>query len=168
MIDSKIWGPSLWYFIHTLSYNYIETYKKEYQLFFNYLKYLIPCPVCKQHYNSYILIHPLNLKTKDNFIKWCFLFHNSVNRRLDYEIITIEHSDKLYETINNKIILKFLKIFIKKNLNNLLICKKFLVVILEMYPDTTIKTKFDIAKLKNATGLAFFIELNKIYKLLEN
>jgi hypothetical protein len=44
---TTVWGPSLWHFLHTMSFNYpIEPTKEEqieYMRFIHQLKYVLPC-----------------------------------------------------------------------------------------------------------------------------
>ena len=53
-MNPKIWGPSAWLFLHTVTFNYpnnpTEEDKRNYLTFFNSLKHIIPCPLCKEHY----------------------------------------------------------------------------------------------------------------------
>uniref|UniRef100_A0A6C0J7D8 thiol oxidase n=1 Tax=viral metagenome TaxID=1070528 RepID=A0A6C0J7D8_9ZZZZ len=168
MIESTIWGPSLWYLIHTLSYTYDKNHKIHYQDFFNYLKIIIPCPVCREHYQSYITKTPIILDDKNDIINWCFIFHNAVNKRLDNKSISIETCNTLYKKVDNRIILNFLKIIMKEHIDHLFIFKKFLLILLKIYPDKNIRNQNNINKIKNAKGIQFLFEINNLYKLLGN
>lgn len=167
MLNSAIWGPPLWYFIHIISYNYNENYIDNYKDFFNLLKILIPCPVCRNHYNNYIHKNPLKINNKKLFIQWCFDFHNNVNRRLDNKIITLDECDKKYQTIDNKKILNFLKIFTKEHINKKVLFKKFILVILKMYPDNKIKNIIDYNIIEKSNNIIFLLLLQKFFKELE-
>ena len=168
MIKSTIWGPSLWYLIHTLSYTYDKNHKIHYQDFFNYLKIIIPCPICREHYRSYITKNPITINNKNDFINWCFIFHNKVNIRLDNSCMSIDTCNKLYKVIDNKIIVNLLKILMKEYINQMVVFKKFLLILLKIYPDKNIRDKINIIKIKNAKGILFLIEVNNLYKLLGN
>ena len=55
-MDPNVWGPKLWFMMHTISLNYPENPtildKKNNQVFFNNLQNIIPCDLCKQHYSE--------------------------------------------------------------------------------------------------------------------
>ena len=68
-MDPKIWGPSGWLFLHTITFNYptnpTEEDKKNYKLFFESLKNVIPCPICSEHYKENLKKIPIKLNSKD-------------------------------------------------------------------------------------------------------
>ena len=55
---TRVWGPSLWFFLHTVSFNYpenpTEDDKRNYHNFFDSLKHVLPCEKCKDHYKQNI------------------------------------------------------------------------------------------------------------------
>ena len=48
-----VWGPSLWHFLHTMSFNYPVKPtcqdKKEYMRFIKSLRYILPCRYCREN-----------------------------------------------------------------------------------------------------------------------
>jgi len=168
MLLSTVWGPSLWYFIHTLSYNYDEKLKEQYKNFFNYLKIIIPCPVCREHYNHYIIQNPIKLNNKNEFILWCYTFHNKVNKRLDKSIISIDDCNKLYKKIDNTIILEFIQTFMKEYIKKLIILKKLMILIVDIYPDVNIRNNYNSDNFKNNKGIFLLLEITNFIKLLKN
>ena len=47
----------------------------------------LPCPQCAYHASSFMRRHKMNnLKSKDDLIKYVFLMHNNVNKRLKKKI----------------------------------------------------------------------------------
>ena len=84
-----IWGPPLWHFLHTMSFNYpvnpSEIDKENYKNFVLNMGKILPCKYCRDNLKKNIKNVPLNrtqLKNRDNFSKWMFNFHNEVNKQL--------------------------------------------------------------------------------------
>lgn len=93
-MDAKKWGPHLWFYMHTISFNYPDNPnfndKSNYLNFYNSLKTTIPCEKCKNHYSSHLLQNPPRLETRDSLVKWTIDLHNQVNetlgkRKWDYQ-----------------------------------------------------------------------------------
>ena len=99
-MNPKIWGPSAWLFLHTVTFNYpnnpTEEDKRNYLTFFNSLKHIIPCPLCKEHYIENLKNIPINLDSKDKLIEWLFDVHNSVNKQKETKIYTHEELYDIY------------------------------------------------------------------------
>ena len=57
-MEPNIWGPSAWTFLHTIALQYPELPtdddKKQYYIFFNSLKDVLPCPNCRMHYSEHL------------------------------------------------------------------------------------------------------------------
>jgi hypothetical protein len=84
--STSIWGPAVWHFLHTISFNYsvhpTEEDKENYMNFVTALGSVLPCKVCRDHYKE-------NLKAarfsradfKDRHAFSCFIYklHNLVN-----------------------------------------------------------------------------------------
>lgn len=77
------WGPSLWRFLHVISFTYPDTPsdkdKDSYRKFFSSLGEVIPCPGCANHYKEYTAEHPIALESKETLSRWMYDFHNHVN-----------------------------------------------------------------------------------------
>ena len=62
-MDPNVWGPKLWFVLHTISFNYPEKQssvdKQQYHDFFVNLKHMIPCVVCREHYTEHIHNYPI-------------------------------------------------------------------------------------------------------------
>lgn len=99
-MDPKIWGPSGWLFLHTITFNYptnpTEEDKKNYKLFFESLKNVIPCPICSEHYKENLKKIPIKLNSKDELIEWLFDIHNSVNKFKGEKVYTHEDLYDIY------------------------------------------------------------------------
>ena len=86
MSGPNAWGPYGWNFLHfvTLGYpiNPNNEDKKNYKLFFESLRNILPCPKCAKHYEENLKVLPLTddiLDDKEKFIKWLIDVHNRVN-----------------------------------------------------------------------------------------
>jgi hypothetical protein len=73
----KLYGQNLWFLIHQFAFGPYIPFK-----FFMYsLKELIPCPICRNHYNENIKNLPIKIyTTKENSFLWTYILHNSVNK----------------------------------------------------------------------------------------
>src|SRR5210317_1610353 len=74
---TSVWGPSLWHYLHTMSFNYpdnpTEVQKKYHKQFIQSLKYVLPCKYCRMNLRKNLKAVPLNksaLKNRENFSRW--------------------------------------------------------------------------------------------------
>lgn len=86
---TSVWGPSLWHYLHTMSFNYpikpTETDKKYYKQFVMSLKHVLPCKYCRMNLRKNLKAVPLTdtvLKTRANFARWMYDFHEHINTML--------------------------------------------------------------------------------------
>lgn len=105
-MDPKIWGPPGWLFLHTLTFNYPNNPTKEekenYHTFFDSLKNVIPCPICKGHYSNNLKTNPIKLDSKDELIEWLFDIHNLVNKFKGEKVYSHEELyDKYYDILKS-------------------------------------------------------------------
>jgi len=62
-----------------------EEEKKGVINFFESLQYMIPCPICKEHYKENFKNSPLTdeiVEDKQKLIRWLFNMHNLINKQL--------------------------------------------------------------------------------------
>ena len=86
---TSIWGPSMWHFLHTMSFNYpvnpsLED-KNNYREFILSLQYILPCKYCRQNLTNNLKIHPLSMdkmKDRDSFSRYIYKLHETVNKML--------------------------------------------------------------------------------------
>jgi len=84
----SIWGPIFWQTMHIVTLGYSETPSKEEQVaaiqFFEGLRQMIPCPICKEHYAQHLDISPVSavVGSRTALIYWMFILHNKVNVQL--------------------------------------------------------------------------------------
>jgi Erv1 / Alr family len=82
------WGPFFWHTMHivALGYPVKATYghKKAAKDFFESLTFLIPCPICRDHYAEFLQKMPISpfLDRRDDLFKWTVELHNNVNETL--------------------------------------------------------------------------------------
>ena len=94
------WGPFIWHLIHNIAFlipsdEYFINYKQYYINFFYCLKKIIPCPICRNHYNKLIDRNsPMKCNNKQSLIQWTIDIHNNVNSRLGKQDMTLEDALK--------------------------------------------------------------------------
>ena len=83
---TSIWGPSMWHYLHTISFNYpmnpTDKDKKQYKKFIYSLGHTLPCKYCRINYNKNLSMHPLtvkDLKNRNTFSRYIYHLHNIVN-----------------------------------------------------------------------------------------
>ena len=122
---SKIWGPSCWYLFHGLATKVKEEEfeKIKLSLWTNIVEICnnLPCPDCRKH--AMDTISKTNkqniLKSKRNLELFLFDFHNMVNTRKGYKILTIQEYDSMYKNANVQIIVyNFINVFNKSTRNS--------------------------------------------------
>jgi len=86
---TSVWGPSLWHYLHTMSFNYpvypSPKEKKKYKNFIMSLKDVLPCKYCRINMKKNLKAVPLNnkaLKNRTNFSKWMYCLHEHINKML--------------------------------------------------------------------------------------
>ena len=87
---TNIWGPNIWHYLHTLSFNYpikptLEN-KKYYKQFLLNLQYTLPCKFCRINLKNNFKVHPLrvcHLKDRDSFSRYVYKLHEIVNKMLN-------------------------------------------------------------------------------------
>ena len=86
---TNVWGPSLWHYLHIISFNYpvepTKENKKYYRQFINNLKYTLPCKYCRDNLKNNLKDIPLTanaLKNRDNFSVWMYELHEHINKML--------------------------------------------------------------------------------------
>lgn len=86
---TTVWGPSMWHFLHTMSFNYpvkptVED-KQNYRNFILSLRYILPCKYCRQNLTTNLKATPLTLthmKNRESFSRFVYKLHETVNKML--------------------------------------------------------------------------------------
>ena len=102
---TSVWGPSLWHYLHTMSFNYpdnpTEVQKKYHKQFIQSLKYVLPCKYCRMNLRKNLKAVPLNesaLKNRENFSRWMYNLHEHINQMLKKKSgLTYEDVRERYE-----------------------------------------------------------------------
>lgn len=103
---TKVWGPPLWYFLHTISFNYpikpTSQDKKNYYNFFLNLKYILPCRYCRENIKKNFKETKFSLrifKNRETLSKWVYNLHNHINIMLGKKIYS--NYDNVRESYEN-------------------------------------------------------------------
>lgn len=104
-MDPKVWGPHLWFTMHTISFNYPKNPTKQdkqntYNFFYN-LIHIIPCSECRKHYQDFFNKQPIinYLDNRDKLIEWVMDAHNNVNKMTNKPIWTLDQVFNHYKQI---------------------------------------------------------------------
>jgi hypothetical protein len=86
---TPVWGPSLWHFLHTMSFNYpvkpSKEDKKNYREYVISLQYILPCRFCRENLTKNFKLFPITesvMKNRDNFSRYIYELHEMVNKML--------------------------------------------------------------------------------------
>ena len=86
---TSVWGPSLWHYLHTLSFNYpwrpTPEQKKAYKEQIMLLEKTLPCKYCRINLKNNFKMCPLkacHLKDRDTFSRYVYQLHETVNKML--------------------------------------------------------------------------------------
>ena len=87
------WGSSCWIFLHCVANTYpispTALEKKQYMQFFNSLKQVLPCKICRIHYAEWLKSESIqyHLQNRESLKKWLFMLHNYINTRLQKKLL---------------------------------------------------------------------------------
>jgi hypothetical protein len=86
-MQPEAWGPALWHFLHTVSFNFPPRPTKEQQIeyftFFKSIGYVLPCKYCRDSYQALTADLDLNVfRSRMTLSKWLYDFHNVVNAKV--------------------------------------------------------------------------------------
>jgi hypothetical protein len=86
---TSVWGPSMWHYLHTMSFNYpvnpTEDDKKNYMNFVLMLEKVLPCKYCRMNLTTNFKNLPLtmaNMKSRETFSRYIYNLHELVNTML--------------------------------------------------------------------------------------
>lgn len=86
---TSVWGPSMWHYLHTMSFNYpvkpTPAEKLHYMHFIKSLQYTLPCKYCRINLKTNFKSLPLTLncmKDRDTFSRYIYNLHELVNKML--------------------------------------------------------------------------------------
>jgi hypothetical protein len=96
-LDPNIWGPSYWFFLHTIALNYPNTpnavIKKKYYDFIQNLPLFLPDNKIATNFEKLLNLYPVSsyLDNKESFIRWLWFIHNKINEMLEKPKISLNH-----------------------------------------------------------------------------
>jgi len=86
---TTIWGPPMWHYLHTMSFNYPidpkQTDKKHYREFVLKLQYVLPCGKCRENLKNNFKKLPLkksHMKSRNTFSRYIYDLHELINHML--------------------------------------------------------------------------------------
>jgi len=86
---TSIWGPSLWHYLHVISFNYpinpTNMQKRKYKELLLNLQYTLPCKYCRINLENNFKKFPLTDKifeNRNNFSRYIFNLHELINKML--------------------------------------------------------------------------------------
>ena len=87
---TTVWGPSLWHFLHTMSFNYpvepTKDQKEQYRAFILNLVNVLPCKYCRMNLVKNFKTLPLtmiHMKNRDSFSRYIYNLHELINKMLN-------------------------------------------------------------------------------------
>ena len=100
---TKVWGPCMWFFLHTISFNYpvqpTKLDKQKYRDFVLNLTYVLPCKYCRINLKKNLKKFPLtmeNMKNRNTFSKYIYDLHEHINKMLN------KKSGLTYDTVKER------------------------------------------------------------------
>ena len=86
---TTVWGPSLWHYLHTMSFNYpvhpTAQDKKHYREFVQSLVHVLPCKYCRLNLVKNFKTLPLtysDMESRDTFSRYVYKLHELINTML--------------------------------------------------------------------------------------
>ena len=86
---TTVWGPSMWHYLHTMSFNYpvkpTNQDKKNYRNFILNLQNTLPCGNCRKNLKNNFKAHPLTIdcmKNRNSFSRYIYKLHEVINKML--------------------------------------------------------------------------------------
>ena len=86
---TTVWGPPMWHFLHTMSFNYpvnpTQEDKNHYKDFIYSLRYVLPCKYCRMNLTSNLKQKPLqmcHMESRETFSRYIYELHELVNKML--------------------------------------------------------------------------------------
>lgn len=86
---TTVWGPSMWHYMHTMSFNYpikpTIADKTHYKNFILNLQNVLPCRHCRENLTRNFKAHPIrmcDMKNRETFSRYVYKLHEVVNKML--------------------------------------------------------------------------------------
>jgi hypothetical protein len=107
-MNQNIWGPHLWFSLHTISFTYplkpTKSDMNDYKIFYESLQNVIPCNICKKNYIRHLKEHPIDphLNNRKDLVYWVIDMHNMVNAETGKKILSYDNVLKKYELVHKR------------------------------------------------------------------
>ena len=122
-MKKKDWGNSVWILFHTLAHKLKPEHSNEVLVLFSHINSIcnnLPCQDCQEHATSFL--STVNKKTitssRESLIQFLFIFHNSVNKRLNTPQFSNESLNALYSKANTRNVVSHFIGIMSSNMNN--------------------------------------------------
>jgi hypothetical protein len=86
---TTVWGPGMWHFLHTMSFNYpidpSKEQKNHYRNFILSLVNVLPCKYCRINLKKNLKALPLkysDMNNRDTFSRYIYNLHEHINKML--------------------------------------------------------------------------------------
>ena len=107
---TSVWGPSLWHYLHTMSFNYpthpTAEQKKQYKSFIMNLKHVLPCKYCRMNLKNNLRELPVTPKVLENrasFSRYMYDLHEHINTMLGKKSgLSFEDVQQRYENFRSR------------------------------------------------------------------
>jgi hypothetical protein len=87
---TTVWGPSMWHYLHTMSFNYpvnpTKEQKHNYRDFIISLQHVLPCKHCRINLTRNLKQMPLkmsNMENRETFSRYIYDLHELINKMLN-------------------------------------------------------------------------------------
>lgn len=121
---TSVWGPSLWHYLHLISFNYpinpTNRDKKKYREFLLNLQYTLPCKYCRinlrNNFKKYPLVKEI-FSSRKTFSRYVYNLHELINKMLgkNSNLTYCQVRDR-YENFRSRCVIENPKLFDFKNL----------------------------------------------------
>ena len=107
---TTVWGPPMWHYLHTMSFNYpvrpSKEDKKHYRDFILNLQHVLPCGKCRENLKKNFAKLPLttqHMRSRETFSRYVFSLHEVVNTMLRKKSgLTYEQVQDRYEHFRSR------------------------------------------------------------------
>ena len=115
---TAIWGPGMWHFLHSMSFNYpvnpTQEEKENYRDFMLSLKNILPCGKCRKNLRSNYKRLPITMnvmKSRDTFSRYIYDLHELINGMLGKKSgLSYEDIRERYEHFRSRCVIEDEKI----------------------------------------------------------
>ena len=87
---TSVWGPSMWHYLHVISFNYPinpdKIQKEKYKQLLKNLQYTLPCKYCRINLKNNFKKFPLKdeiFENRDSFSRYIYNLHELINKMLN-------------------------------------------------------------------------------------